>query len=386
MSCNHKHHRRDFLKRSLLALGTMPLAGAVAAADSKTIYVCPPCGCPSDGKEFAAPGECPSCGMTLVDKSTLKRDPEHAAAAGIRVAVLVFDGVQIIDFAAPYEVFGEAGYQVFTVGPSSAALTTTMSLTVTPRYSLAAAPPFDVLVVPGGAINAALRDTSIRDFIRARSAQSKHTLSVCNGAFLLAHAGLLNGLKATTYHGALTSLREHDNITVVAERRFADNGRVITSAGLSSGIDGALHVVSKLSGAAAAQLVALNMEYDWKEDGSYVRAMLADFRFLHGVFGARMRLDLGTGYEETLESTRGTRTAWEVSWQVRARKTPGELLDAIVERVGARSGLTARIDPGQSRGTWSFKDEAGDSWTALLTTSTAEKETLRAQLRLSRAT
>jgi hypothetical protein len=127
------------------------------------------------------------------------------------------------------------------------------------------------------------------------------------------------------------------------------------------------------------------MEYDWKEDGSFVRAMLADFRFLHGVFGSRMRLDLGAGYEETLESSRGTRTEWEVLWQVRTARTPRELLDAIVKRVGARSGLTARIDAGQSRGTWTFKDEADVSWTALLTTSAVEKDTLRAKLDLSRA-
>jgi transcriptional regulator GlxA family with amidase domain len=101
--------------------------------------------------------------------------------------------------------------------------------------------------------------------IRARSQEAELVLSVCTGALLLAKAGLLDGLEATTHHGAIDLLREVAPKTVVtAGRRFVDNGRVVCSAGIAAGIDMSLHVVSRLLGEEVARETASRMEYPWQ--------------------------------------------------------------------------------------------------------------------------
>ena len=166
------------------------------------------------------------------------RAAEPTLPAVPKVGIMVFEGVQIIDFAGPYEVFGEAGYDVFTIGPTKSPLTTVMNLTITPRYSFADAPAVDVLLTPGGDVGPPVLTDRVIEWIVRTSAQTKHTLSVCNGAFFLGKAGLLKGLSATTYYGAIEHLaHELPDTKVVSDRRFVDNGHIITTAGLSSGID-----------------------------------------------------------------------------------------------------------------------------------------------------
>jgi putative intracellular protease/amidase len=102
-------------------------------------------------------------------------------------------------------------------------------------------------------------------------------MSVCTGAFILAKAGLLDGLSATTVSGGIANLASAgNNIKVVYDKRYVDNGKIITTAGLSSGIDGSLYLVGKMMGKGVAQLVALGIEYDWDPEGKFVRAALAD--------------------------------------------------------------------------------------------------------------
>lgn len=189
-----------------------------------------------------------------------------------RVGVLVFDRVQVIDSMGPYEIFGAAGFEVATVAETADPVTTSMGLTILPRYTFADAPSFDVLVVPGGGVNAARRSAATLAFVRGASGRSVHTLSVCNGAFILASAGLLDGLDATTTAGLIEQLRaEFPKVRVLEGRRFVDNGRIVTAGGLSAGIDGALHVVAAMQGAEAAARVAEGEEYDWHPDGKAAR-------------------------------------------------------------------------------------------------------------------
>ncbi|HEY4214625.1 MAG TPA: DJ-1/PfpI family protein [Steroidobacteraceae bacterium] len=292
------------------------------------------------------------------------------AAAPPRVAILVFPGVQIIDFAAPYEVFGEAGYDVFTVGATREPLNTNMHLTITPRYSFADAPRPDVLLVPGGNINGALGQPQLLDWLRARSAESRQTVSVCNGAFFLAASHLLDGLEATTYYGLIDQLRaQYPNIRVVSDRRFVDNGKVVATAGLSSGIDGALHIVSKLSGRAAAQMVALNMEYNWREDSGYARADFAD-RHLRRIFGDRLQLNVPSARVE-VENTSGDSKSWEARWFVHGEVGTAAVAQAISGIIASQS--TWRLVDGKSasRRRWTFSDENRRSWDARLDTSKA---------------
>lgn len=195
----------------------------------------------------------------------------------IHVGIVLFDDVEIIDFAGPYEVFGAAGFGVTTVTVDGAPITTAMGLKVTPDTSFANAPPFDVLLVPGGGVREAERNVALLDFIRARTPAAKHVMSVCTGARILAATGLLDGREATTFHRALDRMAaDYPKVVVVRDRRWADSGKFITSAGLSSGIDAALHLVEQLRDADTARGVALHLEYDWKRGQGFVRTRMAD--------------------------------------------------------------------------------------------------------------
>ncbi len=197
-----------------------------------------------------------------------RRSPSPESAAARRtVAILVYEGVELLDFAGPGEVFAAAGrFDVFTVGPTLAPVTSQGFVEVQPRYSVASAPRPDILIVPGGAAGNVISNEAVMSWIKATAGRAEQVLSVCNGAMVLAHAGLLDGLEATTHHGSLAALRQHaPRTTVHDDRRFVDNGKVVTAAGVSAGIDMSLHVVAKLLGAGAASSTARYMEYAWAE-------------------------------------------------------------------------------------------------------------------------
>ena len=350
-------HRRSFITGSLLALATSKNASAQGPQGG---YVCADCGCASDGKLFAGPGTCPSCGMPLISV----RDYQARAAARprLKVAILVFEGVQIIDFCGPYEVFGQAGYDVFTVGAKAAPLLTAMKLQITPTYAFGASPAADILLIPGGNINGARHDAATFDWIRACHAESKITMSVCNGALILAQTGLLDGLSATTYHDAIDDLAsDFRNVRVVDNKRFVDNGRIITTAGLSSGIDGAMHVVSRMEGKIDAELVARNLEYDWNEDTTFARAALADYP-ISGTFGGRLGLDL-PGSSSRVESSVGDRSAWEVIWRLESKSASAQIVQNLSDRI--TKSFRAAADPvpeSATQRTWKFTDRRNRRW------------------------
>ena len=187
------------------------------------------------------------------------------------VAVFVHDGVELLDFAGPGEVFAAAGghkaFRVYTVAASKEPITSQRFLKVTPEFTLADCPKPDIIVLPGGATGVPLRDPKVIDWIKATSADAEIVLSVCTGAFLLARAGLLDGKEATTHWGSIDRLRKAaPKATVYADRRVVDNGKIVTAAGVSAGIDASLHVVARLLGEPAARDTARYMEYRWEPE------------------------------------------------------------------------------------------------------------------------
>jgi transcriptional regulator GlxA family with amidase domain len=193
------------------------------------------------------------------------------------VGVLLFDGVALLDVAGPFEVLNrarlepgvesrrtEAGalFDVFTVAKAREPVTATGGIVLVPRHSFADAPRIDLLLVPGGfGTRPVLQDAETIDWIRRTAASARRTASVCTGALLLARAGLLDGRRATTHWGAfglLASLAK--DVTVDREARFVDDG-VMTSAGVASGMDLALHIVETLVGRAVADETARYIEY-----------------------------------------------------------------------------------------------------------------------------
>jgi transcriptional regulator GlxA family with amidase domain len=193
------------------------------------------------------------------------------------VGILIFDGVELLDFAGPFEVFSRtrlvpgadsrrseesAPFQVFTVAKARAFVTTTGGLQVIPRHAFAEAPRIDLLVVPGGfGTRGLLHDAATLDWIRRVAAEARQVTSVCTGSLLLAKAGLLEGRRATTHWNALDLLESlHAGLTVDREQRVVDDG-IISSAGVASGIDMAFYVVEKLFGREVADETARFIEY-----------------------------------------------------------------------------------------------------------------------------
>ena len=195
----------------------------------------------------------------------------------LNVAILIFYDVEVLDFAGPFEVFSRtrltggvesrrseetAPFHVFTVAQSSAPVVATGGLRVLPQFDFATTPRVDLLVVPGGfGTRRLLQDAEALRWIQQTARQSQRVMSVCTGALLLAQAGLLAGRRATTHWGALDFLATLD-ATVRVERgvRVVDDG-IVTSAGVSAGIDMALGVVESLHGQAVADETARYIEF-----------------------------------------------------------------------------------------------------------------------------
>ncbi len=193
------------------------------------------------------------------------------------VAVLLFDDVEVLDFAGPFEVFSavklpeqEDPFNVFTCAEKTGPVWTRGQLSLNPKYPLNNCPALDVLVVPGGfGTREQLDNPTVLEWLKKTAPQCKIVLSVCTGSLLLAKAGLLDGLNATTHHEAMGLLREiAPTINVRRLERFVDNGRIVTAAGVSAGIDASLHVVARLLGKPVAIATAEYMEYRWSPASS----------------------------------------------------------------------------------------------------------------------
>ena len=192
----------------------------------------------------------------------------------MNVAIFIYDKVEILDFSGPAEVFASAwlnddhAFNVYTVAVSKEPLLSQGFITITPEYSIDNCPVPDILVLPGGDSRESQENQKLIQWIKDCSKDTRVIMSVCTGAKLLSKAGLLDGKEATTFHNAIESLREMTPKAKIHENtRFVDNGQIITTAGVSAGIDGALHVVTRFLGKEKAQEVARYMEYDkWKPD------------------------------------------------------------------------------------------------------------------------
>jgi transcriptional regulator GlxA family with amidase domain len=195
------------------------------------------------------------------------------------VAIVLFDEVEVLDFAGPFEVFSVTGRRkigepldVFTVADKPV-VTARGNLLITPTYTFENCPPAAMMLVPGGGGYHAdgtpygsrreMNNPVMLDWLRARAATSELVLSVCTGALLLGKAGLLEHLEATTHYLAADALRAiSPTILVSPEKRWVDNGKVVLASGVSAGIDMSLYVVARLQGAEVARETAGYMQYD----------------------------------------------------------------------------------------------------------------------------
>lgn len=194
------------------------------------------------------------------------------------VGILIFPEVEVLDFCGPFEVFSSASlrpetgdgdwtrlFTAITIAEHADVVRCRGGLLVQPNHTLTDHPPLDIVVIPGGyGTEQQLENPTVLDWIARQKQGGALTTSVCTGAFLLGAAGLLDGVRATTHWGAIDGLRElTPNADVRADTRVIDEGEIITSAGVSAGIDMALHVVRRLHGEEVARDTARGMEYDW---------------------------------------------------------------------------------------------------------------------------
>jgi transcriptional regulator GlxA family with amidase domain len=189
----------------------------------------------------------------------------------VRIGIALFDGAEELDWAGPWEVLAawsqgwpDDGVEVFTVAREDAVVTCAKGVRVLPDHTWASAPPLDVLVYPGGAgTRRDLADEAVLDWLRGLRTGDTLMTSVCTGALVYAAAGLLDGRPATTWWGALDRLAElGDGIEVRPDDRWVDSGEVVTAAGVSAGIDMALHLVARLHSVERAREVRRYIQYD----------------------------------------------------------------------------------------------------------------------------
>lgn len=202
------------------------------------------------------------------------------------MGIFIFDEVEVLDFAGPFEVFSRtrlvpgaqsrrsdesAPFTVFTVAQAAAPITATGGLQVIPAYTWDTAPSIDVLVIPGGFGTRPLLDhTATIEWIQRAAGHAEHVTSICTGALLLAKAGLLRGRRATTHWAAHDLLQTLDpSVSVIREARVVRD-TIFSSAGVSAGIDMAFDVVESLCGKAVADETAQYIEYQRRSDATHL--------------------------------------------------------------------------------------------------------------------
>ncbi len=194
----------------------------------------------------------------------------------MNVGIYIYDEVEVLDFAGPFEVFSTAarlepalGLAVFLVGETGGCVVARNGFQVLAHHAITDHPAIDVLVVPGGVHTAELDKRVIIDWIARQAVSAVWVTSVCTGAFLLAGAGLLDGRRVTTHWADVPELRRSFPLLHVIENtRWVEDGNRITSAGIAAGIDMSLYLVSRLADPELARRTARQMEYPWAEEAT----------------------------------------------------------------------------------------------------------------------
>jgi transcriptional regulator GlxA family with amidase domain len=191
------------------------------------------------------------------------------------VGIFLFNDIELLDFAGPYEVFSVTAelndynlFKVFTITQDGREIKSVNGLKVIPDYNFTNHPPIDILVIPGGVgTKTEMLNERVLNWLRQHYEASKITMSVCSGARLLGKLGLLDNTDVTTHHEVIEHLQEIAPLARIKENiRFIDNGKLMTSAGISAGIDLAFHVVEKLYGQDTRNKTIIYMEYgNWEK-------------------------------------------------------------------------------------------------------------------------
>lgn len=195
----------------------------------------------------------------------------------LRVGILVYRDVEVLDFSAPYEVLTTANrvarkaqvqsgpFDVFTIAERSGPVVARAGLSVNPDYSYQNHPKVDVLIVPGGVVDEQLQNSATLRWLQDVEAHTKVTSAICTGIFLLAQAGVITDGSVTTHWEDIPDLRlKFPALEVQEKTRWVERGKYVTSAGISAGLDMSLHLVRRLASSVLATATARQLEYDWQ--------------------------------------------------------------------------------------------------------------------------
>ena len=191
----------------------------------------------------------------------------------MNIGILIYQDAEVLDFSGPFEVFTTASrlsspkglFTPYLIAEHSQAVRARGDFLVHPHHTIFDHPPLDVLIVAGGVHHQVMHNTPVTEWLARTAPAAQLVASVCTGAFVLAEAGLLDGHAATTHWEDIPALRAaYPHIEVIAHQRWVDQGNLITSGGISAGIDMSLHLVARLASTDLAVRTARQMEFDWQ--------------------------------------------------------------------------------------------------------------------------
>lgn len=194
----------------------------------------------------------------------------------MNIGIYIYENAEVLDFSGPFEVFSTANrlsptkhlFNLFLVAEHHSAVNARGGYSINPHYDFGNHPPIDVLVVSGGVHTSEVLKPKVIEWIATTAEQASIVASVCTGAFLLAEANLLSNLSVTTHWEDTEDLRKaYPDLNVKDSLRWVDEGKFVTSGGISAGIDMSLHLVARLGGLELAERTARQMEFDWQKLG-----------------------------------------------------------------------------------------------------------------------
>ena len=187
-------------------------------------------------------------------------------------AIFIFENVEVLDFTGPFEIFnsanrilGDESFKVFTTAESDKIVNARNGLQVTPDFTIQNCPRPDILIIPGGeGRKMQMNNKVILNWIRDSFPGLQYLFSICTGSFILGNTGLLNGQKATTHHLSYDEFEKtFPQVSLIKDVPYVDNGKIITSAGISTGMKASLYLLDKISGEGLGKRTAEYMEYDY---------------------------------------------------------------------------------------------------------------------------
>lgn len=193
----------------------------------------------------------------------------------MNVGIYLYEQAEVLDFSGPFEVFSTANrlsppdeqFNAFLIAETLAPVIARGGYSVNPQFSINDHPTIDLLIVVGGVHTQEVQNQRVIEWVKTTAKTAQLTASVCTGAFILAEADLLDGKKVTTHWQDLDDLRAaYPKLTVVDFQRWVDEGHIVTSGGISAGIDMSLHLVSKVFNSDLAEKTARQMEFEWRKN------------------------------------------------------------------------------------------------------------------------